>query len=157
MRVCDAVCMYACCIPYLATKRAGLCVCVGMCLYACCVRVCRNVYVRVLCVCERMCLYACCALCLGDMWPEQDGVSEPDWVRTEREQFKSFRDKDGDGRMDSSEVREWVMPDDYDHTVAESKHLIFESDMDRVRTVRTLGPAYNEFGYIEQIFPYQNH
>ena len=86
------------------------------------------------------------------MWPEQDGVSEPDWVRTEREQFKSFRDKNGDGRMDSSEVREWVMPDDYDHTVAESKHLIFESDMDRVGTVRTLGPAYNEFGYNEQIF-----
>ena len=90
------------------------------------------------------------------MWPEQDGVSEPDWVKTEREQFKSFRDKNGDGRMDSSEVRDWVMPDDYDHTEAESKHLIFESDLDRVCTVCALGSAYNEFGYNEQIFPSWN-
>ena len=77
----------------------------------------------------------------GDMWPAQEEQGEPDWVRTEREQFASFRDKDGDGRMDQNEVRDWVMPDDYDHTEAEAKHLVFESDMDRVRTacVRVCG------------------
>ena len=72
----------------------------------------------------------------GDMWPEQEG-DEPEWVKTEREQFTTFRDKNQDGRMDSDEVRAWVVPDDYDHSEAESKHLIFESDQDRVGTVCT--------------------
>ena len=70
----------------------------------------------------------------GDMWPDQEG-DEPEWVKTEREQFSSFRDKNKDGRMDAEEVKDWVMPVDYDHTGAESKHLIFESDADRVSTV----------------------
>ena len=52
----------------------------------------------------------------------------PDWVIREREQFKSFRDKNGDGFMDREEVREWIVPSDYDHSEAESRHLIHESD-----------------------------
>ena len=68
----------------------------------------------------------------GDMWPNHDNEDEPDWVATEREQFGSFRDKDKDGKMDQEEVRQWIIPDDYDHVQAEMRHLFFESDVDRV-------------------------
>ena len=37
-----------------------------------------------------------------------------------------------DGVLDQNEVQQWVMPDDYDHAIAESKHLIFEADTDKV-------------------------
>lgn len=67
---------------------------------------------------------------IGDMWPNQDGEDEPDWVKTEREQFHSFRDKNKDGKMDRQEVFDWIMPPDYDHSEAEAKHLIYESDSD---------------------------
>ncbi|XP_035674454.1 calumenin-like [Branchiostoma floridae] len=69
---------------------------------------------------------------IGDMWTGDD-KEEPDWVKSEREQFGTFRDKNGDGKMDKDEVRDWIIPPDYDHADAESKHLIFESDVDKVQ------------------------
>ena len=71
----------------------------------------------------------------GDMWPNHDAGDddEPDWVKTEREQFVAFRDKDGDKRMNRDEVSNWIMPADYDQSEAETRHLMFESDGDRVR------------------------
>ena len=39
----------------------------------------------------------------GDLWPESDregGKEEPDYIKTEREQFSSFRDTNKDGKMD---------------------------------------------------------
>ena len=71
----------------------------------------------------------------GDMWPNHDAGDddEPDWVKTEREQFVAFRDKDGDKRMNRDEVSNWIMPADYDQSEAETRHLMFESDSDRVR------------------------
>ncbi|KAK3102239.1 hypothetical protein FSP39_009838 [Pinctada imbricata] len=67
---------------------------------------------------------------VGDMWPNKE-EGEPEWVATEREQFKSFRDKNSDGKMDNQEVKEWIIPPDYDHSEAEAKHLINESDSDK--------------------------
>jgi Ca2+-binding EF-hand superfamily protein len=72
---------------------------------------------------------------IGDMWPnslkESEGEEEPDWVKSEREQFSKYRDQDHDGFMDREEIRHWITPPDYDHTVAEAKHLIYESDVDK--------------------------
>uniref|UniRef100_A0A0B7A268 Reticulocalbin-3 n=1 Tax=Arion vulgaris TaxID=1028688 RepID=A0A0B7A268_9EUPU len=68
---------------------------------------------------------------IGDMWPrntEDHDQEEPDWVKSEREQFASYRDKNKDGKMDKDEVMEWIIPHDYDHSRAEANHLIFESD-----------------------------
>lgn len=63
----------------------------------------------------------------------QDGDStEPEWVKTEREQFTEFRDKNKDGRMDKEETKDWILPSDYDHAEAEAKHLLYESDSDKV-------------------------
>uniref|UniRef100_A0A1W7R9T9 Reticulocalbin-3 n=1 Tax=Hadrurus spadix TaxID=141984 RepID=A0A1W7R9T9_9SCOR len=70
---------------------------------------------------------------IGDLYPNDDenNEEEPDWVKNEREQFINFRDKNKDGFMDKSEVQEWIMPDDYDHSEAEAKHLVFESDVNK--------------------------
>lgn len=74
----------------------------------------------------------------GDMWPEKN-EEEPDWVKTERDTFKSVRDKNGDGKMDLQEVKNWIIPPDYDHSEAETKHLIHESDNNKVCTHSRLG------------------
>jgi Ca2+-binding EF-hand superfamily protein len=67
---------------------------------------------------------------LGDLWPEEDRAKgdEPDWVKTEREQFTEYRDKNKDGKMDPEEVKDWILPPDYDHVTSEAKHLVSESD-----------------------------
>ncbi|XP_022338893.1 calumenin-B-like isoform X2 [Crassostrea virginica] len=67
---------------------------------------------------------------IGDMWPDKN-EEEPEWVKTERETFKTLRDKNGDGKMDLEEVKNWIIPPDYDHTEAETRHLIHESDSDK--------------------------
>ena len=69
------------------------------------------------------------------MWPNHDDEEEPEWVKTEREQFSSFRDKNKDDFMDKEEVKEWILPADYDHSEAEAKHLIYESDSNRVCSI----------------------
>ncbi|VEN48850.1 unnamed protein product [Callosobruchus maculatus] len=67
---------------------------------------------------------------IGDMYHMEEGEEEPDWVKSEREQFNIYRDKDGDGFMDEKEVKNWILPDDFDHAEAEARHLIYEADSD---------------------------
>lgn len=68
---------------------------------------------------------------IGDMFNPANGEEEPDWVETEKRQFREYRDKDGDGRLNLDEVKDWILPDDYNHAEAEAKHLIYESDDDK--------------------------
>jgi len=70
---------------------------------------------------------------IGDMYKDEDGEDggEPDWVASEREQFTDHRDTDKDGFMNLEEVRAWIIPADFDHSGAEAKHLVFESDEDQ--------------------------
>ena len=37
--------------------------------------------------------------------------------------------------MDRDEVSDWIMPDDFDHVESEAKHLIAESDADKVKSL----------------------
>jgi len=67
---------------------------------------------------------------IGDMIRGAEGDSEPEWVQNEKEQFSQYRDKDGDGFMDQEEVKNWIIPPDFDHAEAEARHLIYESDSD---------------------------
>uniref|UniRef100_A0A3P8UT21 Reticulocalbin-3 n=1 Tax=Cynoglossus semilaevis TaxID=244447 RepID=A0A3P8UT21_CYNSE len=67
----------------------------------------------------------------SDMYNQEGDGTEPEWVKTEREQFTEFRDKNKDGKMDKEETRDWILPDDYDHAEAEAKHLVYESDTDK--------------------------
>ena len=80
--------------------------------------------------------------CVEDIWGDDDeddedddktGDGEPEWVRTEREQFANFRDKNNDGKLDKQEIREWIIPEDYDHSSAEAAHLLRQTDENRVR------------------------
>lgn len=67
------------------------------------------------------------------MYNHEDEMDEPEWVSTEREQFSEFRDKNKDGKMDKEETMDWILPADYDHAEAEAKHLVYESDTNKVR------------------------
>jgi len=67
---------------------------------------------------------------IGDMYRGQGGEDEPDWVKNEREQFANYRDKNHDGQMDPEEVKQWIIPPDFDHAEAEAKHLVLEADAD---------------------------
>ncbi|XP_054153759.1 calumenin-like [Oppia nitens] len=69
---------------------------------------------------------------ITDMYaPDASADQVPDWVIREKQQFKDIRDKNKDGFMDRDEIREWVLPPDYDHSEAEAKHLIAESDTNK--------------------------
>ncbi|XP_078271704.1 reticulocalbin-1 [Rhinoraja longicauda] len=68
---------------------------------------------------------------IADMYTKEEGVIEPEWVKTERELFTDFRDLNKDGKMDKREIRHWILPEDYDHAQAEAKHLIYESDKNK--------------------------
>ena len=43
---------------------------------------------------------------LADMFAHEEGGPEPDWVKTERDQFSDFRDLNKDGKMDQEEIRQ---------------------------------------------------
>jgi len=75
---------------------------------------------------------------VGDMYNQEGDPSEPEWVKTERDQFTEFRDKNKDGKMDKDETRDWILPSDYDHADAEAKHLVYESDTDKVRAAMSV-------------------
>jgi len=68
---------------------------------------------------------------IGDMYHPEPGQEVPEWVEHEKEQFKEYRDKDKDLKLNAEEVKDWIIPPDYDHTDAETKHLIFEADANK--------------------------
>ena len=71
---------------------------------------------------------------INDLWPmfeRKEGDEEPDWVAAEREQFHTHRDKDKNGKLDKQELGDWIIPEDFDHAEAESRHLIYESDANK--------------------------
>uniref|UniRef100_UPI002953DA6F reticulocalbin-3-like n=1 Tax=Panthera onca TaxID=9690 RepID=UPI002953DA6F len=68
---------------------------------------------------------------IADLYSAEPGEEEPAWVRTEREQFRDFRDLNKDGRLDGSEVGHWVLPPAQDQPLVEANHLLHESDTDK--------------------------
>lgn len=68
---------------------------------------------------------------IGDMYVGEIGSEEPEWVKSERQQFVEFRDKNGDGKMDREETLDWILPADYDHAEAEAKHLLHQADSNK--------------------------
>lgn len=74
---------------------------------------------------------------LSDMWnsAENNNTAEPDWLKTERENFRNYRDIDHDGKMSRKEVELWLMPTDYDNIHAETLHLFREADKNQVSLI----------------------
>lgn len=77
------------------------------------------------------------------MYSHDNDADEPEWVKTEREQFVEFRDKNRDGKMDREETKDWILPSDYDHAEAEARHLVYESDQNKVTTVGRGGALFS--------------
>jgi len=67
---------------------------------------------------------------IADMFTVIKGEEEPDWVQEERKRFASERDINGDGFLDAAEVKQWIVPPDFDHSKAEATHLISKADAD---------------------------
>jgi Ca2+-binding EF-hand superfamily protein len=67
---------------------------------------------------------------ISDLYRGDPGDEEPAWVENERESFRTYRDKNKDGFLDNDEVKQWILPDQYDHAEAETNHLIHVSDSD---------------------------
>ncbi|MEQ2210324.1 hypothetical protein XENOCAPTIV_011837, partial [Xenoophorus captivus] len=47
------------------------------------------------------------------------------------EEYRNVTDKNKDGKMDREETLDWILPADYDHAIAEAKHLLYESDTNK--------------------------
>lgn len=73
---------------------------------------------------------------IADLYAPNDSEEQqaPDWVEEQKKQFKTYRDKNGDGYLDREEIVEWVVPVDYDGSAAEAAHLIAEADINKVRS-----------------------
>jgi Ca2+-binding EF-hand superfamily protein len=86
---------------------------------------------------------------IRDMWDstENNNTVEPEWIKTERENFQNYRDLDHDGKMNRKEVELWLMPTDYDNIQAETSHLFREADTNQVNDFF----AFNIF--ISLVFP----
>lgn len=65
---------------------------------------------------------------IGDMYQGENENDKPQWVLDEMEHFSRQRDKDGDGFLDEDEVKDWIVPQGFDHADAEARHLILEAD-----------------------------
>ena len=74
-----------------------------------------------------------------DLYPpdeRKDGAEDPDWLKEERQYFAESRDANKDGKMDKKEMKQWLVPDGYNHVEAEAHHLMFEADSDKVEIMR---------------------
>ncbi|WP_411027222.1 hypothetical protein, partial [Salmonella sp. s54925] len=58
-------------------------------------------------------------------------AEEPEWLKTEKEQFAKYRDKDNDGYLNKDEVKDWILPPEYDNVDAEAGHLMHEADVNK--------------------------
>lgn len=69
---------------------------------------------------------------LGDYKdPEAQDQEDPEWVMEETKRFNEEYDKNKDGRLDTQELKAWILPET-DHAMAEeeAKHLITSADDD---------------------------
>ncbi|PAA58133.1 hypothetical protein BOX15_Mlig012182g1 [Macrostomum lignano] len=70
---------------------------------------------------------------MKDLHPEYENDVKnkkklPDWVEAEEKQFKEKLDINKDGSLDPNEVYKWIVPDDFDHSHRETKHLFKITD-----------------------------
>lgn len=68
----------------------------------------------------------------GNEDEDDEDEDDPDWVNEEKQQFHTFRDKNGDGFLDREEVKDWLIPDEFNHLETEVTHLVRTSDVDQV-------------------------
>lgn len=57
--------------------------------------------------------------------------SEVNFITILKYPLLEHRDKDSDGKLNKEEMREWIMPLNFDHAEAEAKHLVGIADDDK--------------------------
>merc|ERR1712130_62337 len=67
---------------------------------------------------------------LGLLIDKMDKDGDGKVTEEERKQFHDFRDKDQSGFLENEEVRDWILPSEYDHAEGEARHLIESADSD---------------------------
>ena len=72
-------------------------------------------------------------LAADDLHNPDNDENFPDWMETERQVFVNSRDKNKDGKLDKHETMEWILAPDLSYADAEAKHLLTESDANKVR------------------------
>lgn len=73
----------------------------------------------------------CIWLCIDDM-SQSYTPEHTNWKEMETENFRTRRDKNGNGFMDKEEVRLWMFPPSADPARNEAKHLFYHADLDKV-------------------------
>lgn len=83
---------------------------------------------------------------MADMWQGKE-EEEPDWVKEERDQFHQQRDTNKDGFLVFEEVKDWIVPENFDHTWAEAHHLMVTADdnQDNLLTKEEILNRYDVF------------
>ena len=68
----------------------------------------------------------------GTIWTtKEEEEKDPEWVKSEKDQFQNQWDKDRDGRLNREELGKWFFPMT-DYAEDEAKHLIQEGDSNMV-------------------------
>ncbi|KAK2143849.1 hypothetical protein LSH36_807g00115 [Paralvinella palmiformis] len=72
----------------------------------------------------------------GDEDDDDDDYDDdkPEWLETEKKDFREVKDKNKDGRLDIKEVEQWIFPESEDYMVEEVHHLLAEADADQFQT-----------------------
>ncbi|KAG8434263.1 hypothetical protein GDO86_012586 [Hymenochirus boettgeri] len=67
---------------------------------------------------------------LGDYTQDPGATEDPHWLIVEKDRFVNDYDKDGDGRLNHSELLSWIVPNHFGMSQEEASHLIEEIDKD---------------------------
>lgn len=67
---------------------------------------------------------------LGEYSQDPDATEDPQWVIVERDRFENDYDKDGDGKLNPSELLSWIVPNNVGVSQEEASHLVESIDKD---------------------------
>ena len=82
---------------------------------------------------------------IGDMYngDQGDEAAEPDWVKTEREQFKDFRDKNGDGNLTKDELPKGRVTLYVGHMDFDGNEIIEKAEIDKFMEMFNNGRGFD--------------
>ncbi|XP_073512838.1 reticulocalbin-2 isoform X2 [Phyllobates terribilis] len=66
---------------------------------------------------------------LGE-YSQDPATEDPQWIIIERDRFENDYDKDGDGKLDPTELLSWIVPNNFGVSEEEANHLIESIDND---------------------------
>ncbi|XP_068098259.1 reticulocalbin-2 [Hyperolius riggenbachi] len=71
-----------------------------------------------------------CEVTSSDFSCSKDATEDPQWVIVEKDRFVNDYDKDGDGKLNPTELLSWIVPNNVGASQEEANHLIDSIDKD---------------------------